>query len=132
MMTTIVKAWTFESAHYLPNVRDGHKCKRMHGHSYRLEIELSGEPEAEGNSAGMIWDYDDLDELIQPVLFLVDHRLLNEIAGLDNPTTEILARWIAERLLPLEGIATLLTRVRVYESTTTYAEILKCDWNPDA
>jgi 6-pyruvoyltetrahydropterin/6-carboxytetrahydropterin synthase len=116
MLTSVMKEFTFEAAHFLPNVPEGHKCKRLHGHSYRVRVEIEGvvrEP------IGMVVDYADVkgmfDELVTDVL---DHRLLNEIPGLENSTSENLSRWIFSRLdeaLPPELI---LVDVYVWETAT--------------
>ena len=111
-MVTICKAFTFDAAHFLPNVPDGHKCKRMHGHTYRVEIVCAGELDARG----MIVDYAEIAESWAPLHEALDHRLLNEIPGLENPTTEILAPWI------LTQFVKTVVAVRVYESSTTWCE----------
>lgn len=87
---TVYKEFTFDSAHWLPNVPVGHKCGRVHGHTYRLIVSVSGEPDC----SGMIIDYADIAVAVLPILETIDHHLLNEIDGLDNPTTEVLARWL--------------------------------------
>lgn len=109
----IFNTFTFESAHFLPNVPEGHKCRRLHGHSYRVEIHVAGTP---GETSGWIMDFADLRTAFAPVHAALDHRLLNEVDGLDNPTSENLARWIWRRLKP-----TLpeLARVVVRETCTS-------------
>ncbi|MHB1444321.1 MAG: 6-carboxytetrahydropterin synthase QueD [Acidimicrobiales bacterium] len=100
----IFRLFGFEAAHLLPNVPDGHKCRRLHGHSYRIEIHVSGEVE---ETTGMVMDFADVAAAVEPVVELLDHRYLNEIDGLDNPTSENLARWLWARLasrLPLSRI----------------------------
>ncbi len=115
MRVTISKTFDFDAAHYLPHVADGHKCKRLHGHTYRVEIICDGEPD----SRGMVVDYAQIAAVWQPLHERLDHRLLNEIEGLDNPTTEVLAPWILRRVR--HGL-TCVTAVRVYESSTTWCE----------
>ena len=83
--------------HRLPNVPAGHKCARMHGHSFRIEIHVSGEV---GPESGWVMDFADLRRAFQPLFDQLDHHCLNDIDGLSNPTSENLARWIWERLLP--------------------------------
>ena len=93
----IFKEFTFEAAHRLPNVPPGHKCARLHGHSFRVSLHVEA-PVA--NDTGWVRDFADLTCAMQPVLACLDHYYLNEITGLENPTSEILARWIWERLQP--------------------------------
>ena len=100
----IYREFTFEAAHRLPNVPAGHKCARLHGHSYRVEIHVQGEP---GETTGWVLDFGDISRAFQPLHDQLDHRYLNEVAGLDNPTSEVLARWIWRRLagaLPLSAV----------------------------
>lgn len=91
----IFKEFTFEAAHRLPNVPDGHKCKRLHGHSFRVEIHVAGPVHP---VTGMVMDFADLKRAFQPTYDLLDHNYLNDIPGLSNPTSENLARWIWIRL----------------------------------
>ncbi len=111
-MTRIGRTYRFESAHYLPNVPDGHKCKNLHGHNYRVEIVVSGELD----DRGFIRDFAELDAEVAPLLASIDHRLLNEIDGLENPTAEIIATWFLRRLPGCE-------RVRVCETDDAWAEV---------
>jgi 6-pyruvoyltetrahydropterin/6-carboxytetrahydropterin synthase len=91
----IFKEFTFEAAHRLPHVPDGHKCARLHGHSFRVEVHVEGPVD---EHTGWVRDFGDLTAAMEPVLDCLDHSYLNEIEGLDNPTSEMLARWIWERL----------------------------------
>ena len=93
----IFRVFQLEAAHFLPNVPDGHKCARMHGHSFRIEVHVSGEP---GGETGWVMDFADLRRAFQPLFDQLDHHCLNEIGGLENPTSENLARWIWQRLKP--------------------------------
>ena len=93
----IFKIFTVEAAHHLPNVPEGHKCRRLHGHSFRIEIHVAG-PVPE--QTGWIMDFADLTRVFQPIYEQLDHHYLNEIEGLQNPTSENLARWIWRRLKP--------------------------------
>jgi 6-pyruvoyltetrahydropterin/6-carboxytetrahydropterin synthase len=93
----IFKEFTFEAAHRLPNVPSGHKCARLHGHSYRVVVHISGPVD---DHAGWVRDFADLSGAMRPVLDQLDHYYLNEIEGLDNPTSEVLARWIWVQLQP--------------------------------
>ena len=100
----VFREFTFEAAHRLPHVPDGHKCGRLHGHSYRVEVHVSGEVEPH---SGMVLDFADIKAAFAPVHDCLDHRYLNDVDGLDNPTSENVARWLWERLdgsLPLARI----------------------------
>jgi len=96
-MMEIYKRFHIEAAHRLPNVPEGHKCARLHGHSYQVDIHVSG-PLHE--SLGWVMDFADLKLAFLPVFEQLDHRYLNEIPGLENPTAENIARWIWDRLKP--------------------------------
>ena len=87
----IFKTFTVEAAHRLPNVPEGHKCGRLHGHSFKIELHLSGPV---GRRTGWIMDFDDVKVRFQPIHDRLDHHYLNDIEGLENPTSENLARWI--------------------------------------
>lgn len=91
----VFRVFQIEAAHRLPNVPQGHKCARMHGHSFRIEIHITG---MVGEESGWVMDFADLKKAFQPLFDQLDHRCLNDIAGLENPTSENLARWIWERL----------------------------------
>lgn len=119
-VVTISKMFDFDAAHFLPNVPDGHKCKRLHGHTYRVEVVLRGEPDARG----FVVDYAEIAEAWRPVEAMLDHRLLNDVEGLENPSTEVLAPFIAHALV---DALPLLHTVRVYESSTTYCEVARGD-----
>lgn len=101
----IFKEFTFEAAHRLPAVPDGHKCGRLHGHSYTATVHISGDVHPE---LGWVTDFAEIKVTMEPVLEQLDHNYLNDVAGLDNPTAENVARWIWERLagaLPLAAVA---------------------------
>lgn len=108
----IWKEFTFEAAHQLPHLPDDHKCKRLHGHSYRVRIVIAGDLDP---TLGWVDDFAAIKQAFKPILRQLDHYYLNEIEGLDNPTSEILARWIWRRLKP-----TLppLCRVEIGETCT--------------
>jgi len=93
----IFEEYTFEAAHRLPNVPAGHKCERLHGHSYRVAVHITGPMD---DHAGWVVDFADIAAAIRPILDCLDHYYLNEIDGLDNPTSEVLAQWIWVRLKP--------------------------------
>lgn len=104
----IYKEFSFEAAHRLPNVPEGHKCRRLHGHSYRVEIHIRGTPERE---TGWICDFNDIRTAFAPLHAQLDHNYLNEIEGLANPTSEMLARWIWARLQPsLNNLAKVVVK----------------------
>jgi len=93
--------YRFEAAHFLPRVPPGHQCRRIHGHSYSMTVTIEGEPDAE---RGWIMDFAAMDEVVDPVVRRLDHQLLNEVPGLENPTAELLAGWLWRELderLPL-------------------------------
>lgn len=93
----IFKEFTFEAAHRLPNVPAQHKCARLHGHSFVVRITVAGDV---GATSGWVMDFADISAAFDPVYRTLDHYYLNEIEGLENPTSENLARWIWERLQP--------------------------------
>jgi 6-pyruvoyltetrahydropterin/6-carboxytetrahydropterin synthase len=97
MRCTLVRDYGFEAAHRLPNVPEGHKCARMHGHSYRLSIVIEGDVDPH---RGWLMDFAEIDEHVGPVVRRVDHQVLNELAGLENPTSEVLAAWLWREIQP--------------------------------
>ncbi len=109
----IFKEFRIEAAHRLPNVPPGHKCSRLHGHSFRIEVHVSGEAGAE---SGWIMDFADLSDAFQPLHAQLDHNYLNEIEGLENPTSENLARWTWRRMKPA---LPLLSKIVVRETCTS-------------
>lgn len=109
----IWKEFTFEAAHQLPNVPEGHKCKRLHGHSFRVRIYVKGQPDLE---LGWIIDFADIADAFEPLRLRLDHYYLNEIEGLENPTSETLARWIWIRLEPT---LPMLSKIEVCETCAT-------------
>ena len=109
----IHKEFTFEAAHRLPKVEPGHKCGRLHGHSYRCTIYVKGNVDEED---GWVMDFGEIKRAFAPILLRLDHHYLNAINGLENPTSENLAIWIWERLKPA---LPLLSGVLVNETCTT-------------
>lgn len=109
----IFKEFTFEAAHRLPNLPDGHKCARLHGHSFRVELHVSGPVD---ETRGWIVDFGDLKAVFRPYREMLDHHYLNEVEGLENPTSENIARWLWDRLKPELPI---LSSVVVRETCTT-------------
>ena len=111
----IFKEFTFEAAHRLPRVPEGHKCGRLHGHSFRAEVHVSAPLD---DSAGWVMDFADLKAAFKALHDELDHRYLNEIPGLENPTSELIAQWIWNRLQPS---LPSLCEVVVRETCTTGA-----------
>lgn len=91
------KSFQFEAAHRLPHVTSGHKCARLHGHSFVVEVVVEGPVDTH---LGWVMDYADISAVFRPLYQQLDHHYLNEIPGLENPTSENVARWIWERLRP--------------------------------
>ncbi|QDP27137.2 MULTISPECIES: 6-carboxytetrahydropterin synthase QueD [Bradyrhizobium] len=112
VMTRIGRTYRFEAAHHLPKVPDGHKCKNMHGHNYRIEVVLSGKLD----ERGFVADFAEMDADVFPLIRQVDHRVLNDVPGLENPTAEVIAAWFLARIANCES-------VRVYENDDCWAEI---------
>jgi 6-pyruvoyltetrahydropterin/6-carboxytetrahydropterin synthase len=109
----IFKVFSIEAAHRLPNVPPAHKCARLHGHSFRVEIHVSGPV---GGETGWVMDFADIKEAFQPLFAQLDHHYLNEVEGLSNPTSEHLARWIWQRL---RSSLPMLSKVIVNETCTS-------------
>jgi len=109
----IFKDFSFEAAHRLPNVPEGHKCARLHGHSFRVRVVLDGPVDPE---TGWVMDFADLKAVVRPLQDQLDHRYLNEIDGLENPTSEVLARWIWQALKPR---LPLLAAIELRETCTS-------------
>src|SRR5690606_10090964 len=97
MATEIYKVFHIEAAHRLPNVPAGHKCARLHGHSFRVEIHIGGEVDP---ALGWVMDFADLKQAVEPLYRQLDHNYLHEIEGLEDPPSEALAAWIWPRLQP--------------------------------
>jgi 6-pyruvoyltetrahydropterin/6-carboxytetrahydropterin synthase len=95
MTIEINKEFTFEAAHKLPNVPKDHKCARLHGHSYKIKLHLKGEIDP---TSGWFIDFSEIKKIFKPTLNMLDHHYLNDIAGLENPTAEILAMWIWKKI----------------------------------
>ena len=113
MDAEVVKTFRFEAAHSLPNVPDGHKCRRLHGHGYRVDIHVTGSFD---NDTGWVIDFGDIKRTVEPILNELDHHCLNDIPGLENSTSEHIARHLWDRIAPaLPG----LSAVAVWESDTS-------------
>lgn len=112
----ITATYTFEAAHFLPKVHDGHKCRRLHGHNYRVDVSVAGGLD----ERGFVLDYAELDGIVQPVIDELDHRCLNDIPGLENPTSEILALWLRSRIAAKAGTKPM---IRVWETPRYLVEV---------
>jgi 6-pyruvoyltetrahydropterin/6-carboxytetrahydropterin synthase len=112
----LIREYRFEAAHRLPKVPAGHKCARLHGHSFKIELVVHG---AVDEKTGWFIDYGELDELWAPLQEVLDHHYLNDVEGLENPTSEVLARWIWEKLVT--GLPSL-ERVVVHETCDARCE----------
>lgn len=116
MKVRLSKTFHFEAAHMLPTFPDGHKCRRLHGHSFRFDVVVEGEMDAK---RGYLIDYGDIKRVAEPLVKRLDHFYLNEIDGLENPTSEMLAKWLWERLRPE---LPMLSAIVVHETCTSVCE----------
>lgn len=112
MVTTLFKDFQFEAAHHLPHVPKGHKCGRLHGHSFTVRLEITGEVDPH---TGWVMDFAELKGIFKPIWQRLDHHYLNDIPGLENPTSEVLAGWIWQQLKPQLPI---LSAVMIQETCT--------------
>lgn len=120
--TTISRSYSFEAAHFLPNVPDGHKCKKMHGHSYVISVRVRGVSDPH---TGFVIDFADLDALVNPMIKELDHQVINDF--IENPTAERIVSWFLDRLMPkLTPIKNLyIVAVRVNETVKAYAQEIR-------
>ena len=109
----LFKEFIFEAAHRLPHVPEGHKCGRLHGHSFRVAIYIEGEVDP---YTGWIRDFSEIKTIFKPIYEQLDHNYLNDIPGLENPTSEVLAKWIWNELKPL---LPELSAIRIHETCTS-------------
>lgn len=109
----IFKDFTFEAAHRLPNVPEGHKCARLHGHSFKVRVIVAGPVD---DQSGWVMDFADISESFKPIWSQLDHYYLNDIEGLENPTSENLASWIWLRLKP---VLPQLLEIEIRETCTS-------------
>jgi 6-pyruvoyltetrahydropterin/6-carboxytetrahydropterin synthase len=117
MTFELTRSFGFEAAHWLPAAPEGHKCRRLHGHSFSVEIQLEGELHPD---QGWVLDFADIDQAFAPLHERLDHRCLNEVDGLANPTSENVARWIWDRLESrLPGLLAVCVR-ETCNSAATY------------
>ncbi len=116
MQAEVRKTVRFEAAHRLPNLPEGHKCRRLHGHSFRVEICIGGEVDPH---TGWVRDFADLEAAFAPLHKILDHNYLNEVEGLENPSSEVLAHWIWFRLVDaLPGLLEVTVRETCTASCT--------------
>ena len=113
MKMKLKQQFQIESARFLPNLPVGHPCQRMHGHSFKITLTLVGETD---KKLGWVIDYNDIEKAVKPILNLIDHRVLNEIPGLENPTSENLCYWLYEKI---KAKIPELTRISVSETANT-------------
>nr|WP_294895218.1 6-carboxytetrahydropterin synthase QueD [uncultured Pedobacter sp.] len=111
----IYKQFTFDAAHYLPNVSESHKCRKVHGHTYHLTLFFEGEIDPH---LGWIVDFSEIKKVVKPILASVDHQFLNEVQGLKNPTCELISVWLWDKIKPL---ITQLKRIELKETPTSGA-----------
>ncbi|RKD16198.1 6-carboxytetrahydropterin synthase QueD [Pelobium manganitolerans] len=111
----IYKQFTFDAAHFLPNVSETHKCRKIHGHTYHLTLFFEGEVSAE---YGWVIDFADIKKHVNPIVKSLDHHFLNEIEGLENPTSEVICMWLWNKIKPL---IPELCRIELKETPTSGA-----------
>jgi 6-pyruvoyltetrahydropterin/6-carboxytetrahydropterin synthase len=117
MKVTLTRSFRIEAARRLPRLPSSHPCSRLHGHSFLIELELVGDIDPE---LGWLVDYDEIARLWTPLASMLDHRLLNEVEGLENPTSEHLARWIFDRMRPTLPMLTAVTLMETPETRAIY------------
>ena len=115
-MVRLIKSFTFEAAHRLPNTSPQNKCYRLHGHSFNVDLICEGRPDPH---TGIVVDFAEIKKAFEPYYNMLDHHYLNEVAGLENPTAEHIAIWIWKRIKPL---LPLLAEVKVHETCTSACE----------
>lgn len=102
-----------ESARFLPNLPKSHPCSNMHGHSFKIVLSLVGDLDPK---IGWVMDYHEISQVMTPLLKQLDHKILNEVPGLENPTSELLAKWIYEKV---QNTIPMLKNVSIMETTST-------------
>ena len=113
----LMKTFGFNAAHFLPGVPADHKCRRMHGHNYRIDVHVGGQPDG---TTGLVVDYGDIKRVVEPILDELDHRTLNDVPGLENPTSEMLCGWLWQRLSPRLPLLAAITVHETCEARCTY------------
>ena len=112
MKTQITRRYGFSSAHWLPGVHESHKCHRLHGHNYAVDVTIEGEVDSR---TGFIMDFADVDVVVAPLIFKIDHKCLNDY--IENPTAELIGAWLLDQL-PENVVA-----IRVYETEKCWADV---------
>ena len=113
----LVKEYRFEAAHRLPEVPPGHKCARLHGHSFRFEVHVVGPVDPR---TGWLIDFGELDTLVQPLVDQLDHHYMNDIEGLANPTSEVTAKWLFDHIKPRLPQLTAITFYETHDARCIY------------
>ena len=113
MTYSVTRTYRFEAAHFLPKVPETHKCRRVHGHNYRVDVTVAGPLD----DCGFVIDFFHLDAQMAPLIESMDHRCLNDISGLENPTAELIAQWVWKKLGSHQD-----TSVKVFETADACAE----------
>jgi 6-pyruvoyltetrahydropterin/6-carboxytetrahydropterin synthase len=116
MRVCLSKSFHFEAAHDLPSFPEGHKCRRLHGHSFRFDVVVEGDVPPE---KGYLIDYGDIKRVTDPIVKQLDHYYLNELPGLSNPTSENIAKWLWDALKPA---LPLLSAIIVHETCSSTCE----------
>ncbi|RYG44746.1 MAG: 6-carboxytetrahydropterin synthase QueD [Chitinophagaceae bacterium] len=111
----VFKQFSFDSAHFLPNVPEGHKCREVHGHTYRMIVHLKGGLD---EHLGWVMDFSEMKKVISPIVDSIDHKLLNNVSGLENPTCEMIAIWLWNKIKP--AIPSLV-KIELHETPTSGA-----------
>jgi 6-pyruvoyltetrahydropterin/6-carboxytetrahydropterin synthase len=117
MWVELTREYRFEAAHRLPRLPASHKCHRLHGHSFRFDVVLAGEVDPD---TGFLMDFDEVDTIVAPLVARLDHYYLNEIEGLENPTSEILCAWIWRALEPSLPKLSAITVLETCDARCTY------------
>lgn len=110
---TIFRKFTFDAAHFLPNVPETHKCRNIHGHTYLLTLYISGSPDA---TLGWVMDFSEIKTKVNTILNIIDHKLLNDIPGLENPTCERVSVWLWEKI---KAVIPQLEKIELYETPSS-------------
>lgn len=116
MKVRLSKSFSFEAAHALPTFPEEHKCRRLHGHSFRFDVIVEGDVD---EAKGFLIDYGDIKVAVEPIVARLDHYYLNDIEGLENPTAEVISRWLWRQIKPA---LPLLAGVVVHETCTSSCE----------
>jgi 6-pyruvoyltetrahydropterin/6-carboxytetrahydropterin synthase len=120
--TEIRRSYSIEAAHRLPNLPAEHKCARLHGHSFKITLHVAGDVDAK---LGWILDFADIDRAFQPIFSVLDHRYLNDVPGLENPTSELLARFVLERVrLPAGKLVAVTVSETCSAECTAYGDLV--------